>query len=107
MHDLSHYSAPKNNKDKEHKKAAKKLESFMTGAGFVGLVSEWWHFQDNVARDELDTTSLYNGVTASCWMADNNGWRYRRSSGRFYKDCTQTIDGVTYTFDAQGYVVTE
>lgn len=107
MHDLSHYSAPRNNKDKEHKKAAKKLESFMTGAGFVGLVSEWWHFQDNVARDELDVTSLFNGVTATCWMADNNGWRYRRETGWYYKNCQRTINGVTYTFDALGYVVTE
>ena len=107
IHDLSKYSVPQYNEDKELKKAAEKLASIMTGAGFVGLLSEWWHFQDNVARDELDTSALYYGVTASCWMADNNGWRYRRDNGKFYKDCKKTIDGVTYVFDEQGYVVTE
>jgi len=102
MHDLSHYSVLKNNK-----KEAKKLASIMTSAGFGGLMSEWWHFQDNVARDELDIHALWYGVSASCWMADDHGWRYRKSSGYYYKDCEVTIDDTGYVFDEQGYVIAQ
>ena len=77
----------------------------MRGAGFGTLVSEWWHFQDNEATEALNLKALWNGVSPEGWKADNNGWRYRRASGSYYKDCTRTIDGVEYTFDQNGYVV--
>jgi hypothetical protein len=76
----------------------------MKDAGFATLVSEWWHFQDDDAIDTLELKALWSGISAEGWKADDTGWRYRRSSGSYYKDCTRTIDGVSYTFDAQGYV---
>ena len=77
----------------------------MTGAEFTGLSSEWWHYQDNDAIDGLKLTNfMYEVVNAECWMADDQGWRYRRTDGRFYTDCTRTIGDVTYVFDANGYV---
>lgn len=101
MHDLSQYSVlGKNNS------AAKKLAAIMKGAGFGDLISEWWHFQDNEARKELAPPSVYSGVTASCWMADDTGWRYRTQKGTYYADETVTIDNVEYRFDEKGYVIT-
>jgi D-alanyl-D-alanine dipeptidase len=102
MHDLSCYSVlSKNNK------AAKKLTEIMTSAGFGGLVSEWWHFQDNDARKNINPPALWSGVNPGSWMADDNGWRFRNSSGVYCKDGTFTIDGIEYVFDAQGYVIVQ
>lgn len=100
MHDLSWYSENKENNDD-----AKTIARIMKANGFGGLTSEWWHFQDNDARDTLDLPWMQNGVTPECWMADDHGWRYRRSNGKYYRDTTATIDGVEYTFDGNGYVV--
>ena len=102
MHDLSWYSEKKKNNDD-----ANRLHKIMTEAGFTGLVSEWWHFQDNDAWDTLQLQPLWEGVSAQCWMADQNGWRYRTHQGTYLKNCTRTIDSVRYTFDAQGYVIAE
>lgn len=102
MHDLSWHSVLQKNND-----SAKLLASIMTGAGLNELVSEWWHFQDNEARQNLPLTSLAKGVTPECWMADDNGWKYRRYNGTYFYDCGRTIGGVDYTFDAEGYVITE
>lgn len=100
MHDLSWYSEIKqNNKD------AKKLRSIMESAGFGGLSSEWWHFQDNDAKNDLNPPSMKSGVTPEGWVADDNGWRYRKINGKFYKNCEKTIDKVTYVFDENGYVI--
>ena len=43
------------------------------------------------------------GVTPECWMADEEGWRYRKENGEYYKNTTREIDGVTYQFDRNGY----
>lgn len=101
MHDLSWYS--ENARDNKN---AKKLASIMEGAGFEGLKSEWWHFHDIEVQDSLKPEYQKNGVTPECWMADDQGWRYRRDDGEFYTDCTKTIDGVSCTFDEQGYLIT-
>lgn len=102
MHDLSCYSVlSKNNK------AANKLGEIMKSAGFGGLVSEWWHFQDNEARKTINPPALWNGVNPGSWMADDHGWRFRNSNGVYCKDGTFTIDAVEYTFDAEGYVITQ
>jgi D-alanyl-D-alanine dipeptidase len=98
IHDLSWYSETKANN-----KEAKLLRTIMQDAGLVGLTSEWWHFQDNDAKKELDPPYMKNGVTPEGWVADDTGWRYRRSDGRFYKSCEKKIDGVVYTFDSDGY----
>ena len=100
MHDLSWYSVLSRNNTN-----ANTLASIMKSAGFGDLVSEWWHFQDNEIRAELSLPSVSNGVRASCWMADDNGWKYRTDNGTYYKDTTATIDGVEYSFDADGYVI--
>lgn len=98
MHDLTWYSETKKNNAE-----AKRLAKIMTEAGFTGLVSEWWHFQDNDALNGLKPKALFEGVSAQCWMADQNGWRYRTEKGSYLKNCTKTIDAVRYSFDAQGY----
>lgn len=100
IHDLSWYSESKANN-----KSAKLLKSIMEGAGFGGLTSEWWHYQDNEAKAELEPPYMAKGVSAQGWVADDTGWRYRKADGTCYKGCEKTIDGVTYQFNAQGYVV--
>ena len=102
IHDLSWNSEVKLNNN-----PAKKLRSIMLEAGFGPLESEWWHFQDNDAKKELKLTALQPGVNASCWMADDTGWRYRTKGGWYYKDCQKEIDGVLYTFNEEGYIVAE
>ena len=100
IHDLSHYAVLKKNNAN-----ADLLSKLMKQAGFATLVSEWWHFQDDDAQNTLNLKALWSGVSAQGWVADSQGWRYRRTSGSFYKDCTKTIDGVSYTFDQDGYTV--
>ena len=98
MHDLSCYSVvSKNNKN------AKILAEIMNAAELYGISSEWWHFQDNEARSQLKLPTVWSGVTPECWIADDNGWRYRRQNGNFFADCTKVIDGVSYIFDIYGY----
>ena len=100
MHDLTAFSELKQNN-----KNAKILAEIMEEQGFTGLVSEWWHFQDNVVWNELDPEHLYYGVTPECWMKDDRGWRYRKSNGYYWAGCSRIIDGVEYTFDDDGYVI--
>lgn len=98
MHDLSWYSETAQNNA-----GAKTLAKFMKGAGFGGLVSEWWHFQDDEVLKKLDPPAMDAGVSPQCWMADENGWRYRKADGFYYVNCSKTIDGVKYQFDKKGY----
>lgn len=98
IHDLSHYSVLSENNE-----AADTLGSIMHGAGFGGLSSEWWHFQDNNARAALALPNIPEGVSAECWVKDQTGWRYRTAKGGFYQNETKQIGAVTYTFDADGY----
>jgi len=100
MHDLSWYSETAQNKSN-----ADTLARLMTGAGFGTLISEWWHFQDNEATNQLNVPPLLGGVTPECWVADDNGWRYRRADGKFHTSCTQVIDAIQYRFDQDGYVI--
>lgn len=104
IHDLSWYSEVGQNNH-----FANTLGTIMKGAGFGGLSSEWWHFQDNDALNDLKLTNyMYNGISAECWMADENGWRYRRADGNYETNTTKVLDGITYRFDDQGYAsVTE
>lgn len=98
MHDLSWYSeASRNNEN------ADVLAQIMKSAGFAGLVSEWWHFQDDEAKENLEPDYLWSGVTPQCWMADGYGWRYRTENGVYLTDCSEHIDGVLYRFDSNGY----
>ena len=101
MHDLSWYS--ENARDNNN---ARKLASIMEGAGFQGLKSEWWHFHDIEVQDNLQPEYQMKGVSPEGWMADDHGWRYRLDDGEYYVNCTKTVDGVSCTFDEQGYLVT-
>lgn len=98
MHDLSIYSVIyKNNAE------ANLLSELMKGAGFGGLTSEWWHFQDNDTRSELKLNIyMYSGVSAEGWTADDIGWRYRRADGSFVTGAAE-IGGVSYDFGEDGY----
>lgn len=100
MHDLSWYSVVSRNNQN-----ANILDKIMKGAGFGGLVSEWWHFQDNDALNGLGLQALEQGVSGQCWMKDENGWKYRSADGNYLRSCTRTIDGKSYTFNEYGYVV--
>lgn len=102
VHDLSWYAQTSRNNAN-----AKKLATIMKEAGFESLSTEWWHFHDTQAQNSLKPDYQKNGVTPECWMADDRGWRYRRDDGEYYVNCTQTIGGVSYTFDAQGYLITQ
>ena len=101
IHDLSHYSA----RDKNNK-TANTLSSIMKKAGFTTLVSEWWHFNDLDSKKNFSVKPLKKGVSAKCWMVDDTGVRYRRADGSYYKDKKVEIDGTTYLFDKQGYLIT-
>ena len=79
----------------------------MQKCGFTYINSEWWHFQDNDARDNLKPKALYGGVSLACWMKDVGGWRWRNADGSFVKNTSKKIDGVTYDFDTQGYATAQ
>lgn len=99
MHDLSYNSILSKNNDN-----AKLLEKYMKGVGFNGLSSEWWHFQDDETRNELNLgVYLENGVSLKGWKNNNVGWRYQLDDGSFIKDRTETINGAAHTFDEKGY----
>lgn len=103
MHDLSIYSIISRNNSQ-----AVLLDGYMKAAGFGGLTSEWWHFQDNETRTSLGLNIyMQYGVSCEGWTADDNGWRYRRADGSFVTDGTAEIGGVSYSFDADGYCETD
>lgn len=102
MHDLSQYAARTLNND-----SAKKLSEIMTTAGFNGISSEWWHFQDNQIYSKIALPCIKDGVTAECWMTNGYGWRYRYADGTYAANCTLSIDDIEYTFDSDGYVQNE
>lgn len=100
LHDLSWFSA--RNQNNEH---AKELSAIMLSAGYGDLYSEWWHFQDNEIIRTVSLSYAEKGVQANCWMTDGSGWRYRRADGTYAADCTLTVDGKQYAFDADGLVI--
>ena len=102
MHDLSWYSEQARNND-----SANILARIMKDAGFAGIVSEWWHFQDDEAKNELSPEYRWSGVTPKGWMANDYGWRYRSARGVYLADCSEYIDGVLYVFGEDGYVQSE
>lgn len=101
IHDLSWFSASGRNNDN-----AKILSRIMKKAGFGGLTSEWWHYQDLDTVNQYSPAALWSGVTPECWVYDGIGWSYRCADGSYYTDRTVTIDGAEYTFDANGYQLT-
>ena len=100
IHDLSWYSEVELNNDN-----ADLLKRIMLDHGFTGLRSEWWHFQDDAIREEVELPFARYGLSPRGWVADDFGWRYRLDDGSFYTDCVAEIDGVSYRFDTLGYGV--
>lgn len=101
MHDLSWYSSSAENNEN-----ADLLALYMKRLGFNGIASEWWHFQDDDTREEIGlNTYLTQGVAVTGWKKDDAGWRYRLADGSYYSKTTAAIDGVSCTFDADGYVM--
>ncbi len=84
---------------------ANTFQSIMTGAGFGTLASEWWHFEDKTASSQYSAVALEDGVSAECWVKDDNGWRYRTAAGTYYTGSTFTIGETDYVFDEDGYLV--
>ena len=100
IHDLSWYSVTGRNNAN-----ARLLATFMKGAGFGTLSTEWWHFQDNENYKKLSLSPLRNGISAQGWICDSIGWRYRDSLGTFCRMETVTVDGIKYTFGYEGYLL--
>lgn len=100
MHDLSQYSVLHENNE-----AADILGNIMHKAGFAGLISEWWHFQDDHAKSAYNLPYVSEGVDAECWVKDDLGWKYRDAKGNFRQGESIEISGKQYTFDNDGYVV--
>lgn len=98
MHDLTWYSERLQNNDN-----ANLLKEIMENAGFGGIASEWWHYQDNEAYETYAPPALWAGVTPECWVTgDGETWRYRDQFGQLLTDCEQVIDGERYAFDSDG-----
>lgn len=77
MHDLSIYSVINRDNDE-----ALILDNIMKAAGFGGLTSEWWHFQDNETRKNLSlNTYMWAGVSIKGWHASDGEWYYLDSLG--------------------------
>lgn len=99
MHDLSYRSVIAANNEN-----AELLKKYMMDVGFNNLSSEWWHFQDDETRNAINLgVYLEDGVSLEGWKNNNVGWRYQKSNGEFYKNTTEVIDGVRYSFDEKGY----
>lgn len=101
MHDLSWYSSSAENNEN-----ADLLAMYMKRLGFNGIASEWWHFQDDDTREAIGLNSyLTQGVAVTGWKKDDTGWRYRLADGSFYQSTTAELEGESFTFDANGYVM--
>jgi len=72
IHDLSYHSVTTFNNEN-----AKLLDKWMKNAGFGGLSSEWWHFQDNDTRSNIGLNSyLEGGVSYDASLASDLGITY-------------------------------
>ena len=99
IHDLSFNSMIQYNNGN-----AKLLKKFMEGAGFGGLISEWWHFQDNEIRNQLRLPALWGGISAEGWKLSDGGWRYRLKNGT-YATGTLQLGEKSYVFNEEGYLI--
>ncbi|MCR5249601.1 MAG: hypothetical protein K6E50_03215 [Lachnospiraceae bacterium] len=100
MHDLSYHSSQSSNNGE-----AKLLQDYMYGVGFAGLVSEWWHFQDDEVMEAQKPSVVVNGLSSEGWKVDDHGVRYCRPDGSFVRDGILSIDGADRHFGADGYLV--
>ncbi len=100
MHDLSAYSTIYSNNQ-----ASSLIYSLMESNDLHNIVSEWWHFQDNEAMNDLKPPYCEYSVSAEGWIADDKGELYRNSDGSLMKDCVMVTDEGSFVFDADGHLV--
>ena len=100
IHDLSWYSMLEKNNEN-----ADRLASYMKSVGYRGLISEWWHFQDDETRYALNLGYLEKGVSPEGWKKDDLGWKYRLADGTYYYACTVMIEEKERTFNEEGYLI--
>lgn len=70
----------------------------------------WWYEQDNGSYPaggwELISGNWYyfngSGYMQAGWIESNGEWYYCAPTGEMLHDTTQTIDGVSYTFQSSG-----
>ncbi|MBR5422356.1 MAG: hypothetical protein IK115_14545 [Lachnospiraceae bacterium] len=99
MHDLSYHSVTSANND-----IANILKDYMFSAGFAGLSSEWWHFQDDDVYAKLKPALIQDGVSIEGWKADDHGKRYRRADGSYVREASVFIGDRECHFNEEGYL---
>ena len=99
MHDLSAYSTIYSNNQ-----ASSMIYRLMESNDLHNIVSEWWHFQDNQAMNDLKPPYCEYAVSAEGWTADEKGELYRNADGSVMKDCVMVTDEGSFVFDADGHL---
>ena len=100
MHDLSAYSTIYSNNQ-----ASAMIYRLMESNDLHNIVSEWWHFQDNQAMNDLKPPYCEYPVAAEGWTADEKGELYRNADGSIMKDCVLVTDEGSFVFDADGHLI--
>lgn len=100
MHDLSAYSTIYSNNQ-----ASSMIYRLMESNDLHNIVSEWWHFQDNQAMNDLKPPYCESAVSAEGWIADEKGEMYRNADGSIMKDCVMVTDEGSYVFDSYGHLI--
>lgn len=80
---------------------------------------KWYFFQDSgrmtrkwakITDGGISNWYWFNGdgsMRSSDWLLDGGKWYWLDEKGRMVHDCTLTIDGINYTFNAKGALVEE
>ena len=98
IHDLSAYSTIRSNNE-----ASALIYRTMQGHGLKNIVSEWWHFQDNDAMNNLKPPYCECELSAQGWISDARGERYRSADGTILANCVLVTPEGTFTIDTDGY----
>ncbi len=80
--------------------------------GWQTISGKTYYFKDNgaMAAKEwckgywLNSDGTWTYKYKASWKRNSKGWWYGDTSGWYAKNCTITIDGKSYTFDANGYM---
>ena len=60
-----------------------------------------WEQDENGLTYHLDGNG---NIEYNAWVQENGGWKYADESGHMVTSVTKSIDGVEYTFGADGYM---
>lgn len=55
----------------------------------------------------LGKDGVMDGSATAAWYQDDKGWYYMDTNGWYPSDTSYIIDGYTYAFDANGYMIEE